>query len=102
MELPLSLAPGFSRARQQFILTPAAPNRIHAEDRTTKYTKRKAVPRRHEVEDSSLAGDWEVKPVIQVCPPAWLQFDFVYFVLESDGFSAGLSARRGRERFAAS
>ena len=60
---------------------------IYAEGGTTKhtkYTKRKAVPRRPEVEDQSLKGDWNVKPVIRVRPPAWLQFDFVNFVVSAE------------------
>jgi hypothetical protein len=41
-------------------------------------------PRILEAEDPSLDGDWKVKQVIWVRPPAWLQFYFVYFVVSAE------------------
>jgi hypothetical protein len=51
----------------------AALSRIYAEERTTEYTKRTAVPRILEEENPSLDGNWNVKQVIWVRPTAWLQ-----------------------------
>ena len=58
-------------------------SRIHAEERTTKYTKhtkRKAMKRFVQGRYWSLNGGWNLESVVWVQPPARLPFPFVYFV----------------------